>query len=95
MPCYLDVDNYLNISDYRLCIHQLKWPWEETHFIKLNVCVMCHLPADPSLPRHFFCRTDTKITFRMLCDAKNFWCGYCMFAIYEHYPGDECQFCAV
>lgn len=95
MPTYLDVDNFLSKDDYRLCINDLKWPWKKTHFVKLNDCIMCHLPTDPSLPRHFSCRTDTSITFRILCEIKNFWCVSCKFAIYEHYPNDECHFCVI
>lgn len=95
MVVFLHVDNYLNKEDYRLCIYDLKWPWKETHFVKMNVCAMCRLPTNPKLLSHFFCRTDIDNNFQVLFNTKLFWCPRCMFAIYDHYPSDECQLCAV
>lgn len=95
MVIYLDVDDYLHIEDYRLCINDARWPWKETHFVKLNFCFICGLLTNSRLPRHFFCRTDLKITFQMLCKTKHFWCLNCAYAIYEHYPSGECEFCVI
>lgn len=93
MVIYLDVDKYLNKADYRMCIKEMKWPWKETHFVRVNKCFVCGLPTNPKLMRHFFRRTDINITFQQLINTKFFWCDKCMFAVYEHYPSDECEFC--
>lgn len=94
MVVYLDVDKYLNKGDYRLCLREAKWPWKETHFIKLSACFICKKRTNSKMPRHLCLRTDKKSTFKMILHAKHFWCQNCMFAIYEHYITDECNICA-
>lgn len=86
----MDVDKFLTRQDFKNM--KLKWPWKLTHFVLLEKCFGCKSDVDGfTRPSHFVLRSH-KIS--SLKRTPFFWCNNCgYFAIYIHYPSDECTYC--
>lgn len=91
----LDTDKFLTRNDFIRCINNdLIWPWPLTHFIVATECFGCGniLSGTQGIPLHFTSIMDTEQLI-MLLGSTFFWCKYCEYAAYHHYPADECEFC--
>ena len=89
----LEIDKFLCKDDLIQClILGLVWPWSSTHFIKRTSCFNCGFLLDNNIPLHFQCEMNTEKIFFLL-NSPHFWCQSCEFAIYDHYPEDECKHC--
>lgn len=90
---YADVDKFLSKVDFIEMIRaHLKWPWSLTHFIFSSRCYGCGFQiVRGNRPLHFVL-TDNNVN--NLLRYGLFWCPHCKyFAIYNHFPEDECEYC--
>lgn len=90
----MDVDKFLTKSDFIILIRtHVRWPWVSTHFIRADRCFGCGVLifSDETKPRHFIV---TQENVKYLINFDFFWCTHCAsFAMYDHYPEDECEYC--
>lgn len=90
----IDINKFLTKSDFIILISMnLKWPWTSTHFIRADRCFGCGflITNDETKPTHFIV-TEENVKYMINFDF--FWCPRCAsFAVYDHYPEDECEYC--
>lgn len=96
MVVVMDVDCFINKKKIRM-LKNKKWPWNITHFILSDKCVACGYATSTTnaivtqKPHHFIMVQNDMLT---LLQSNFFWCQNCHeFAIYDHYPWDECEVC--
>lgn len=96
MGIKIDIDKVLTQNDFILFYesNRLRWPWKETHFILSKYCYGCKKTVAMTNSRltHFFLPM-TRQDVKFLLKSPYFWCTYCDFSVYDHYPTDECQYC--
>lgn len=94
MVVVIDVDTFFKRNDF---IHfykaKLQWPWDSTHFILQNWCIHCDTSINitNSVVEHFVLPMNFD-DFKKLYNSSFMWCKFCEYAIYDHFPEDEC-FC--
>lgn len=90
----IDVDRFFQKSDFEIYFNnKLKFPWPVTHFILQKQCFYCGAKIKNAIIYHFalVMKSDD---VKMLLESSFFWCKNCNYAIYDHYPEDEC-FCSI
>lgn len=95
MVIYLDIDKYLEKEDFYFFYDlgdDLNWPWQSTHFLLTERCHGCRHFNFDNLPLHFVMYM-TNEDIRILLESTFFWCHWCNFTVYDHYPLDECNYC--
>lgn len=96
MVIFLDVDGFLRRSDFeQLLNNDLIWPWDTVHFILRTHCINCALVVNilPTQPQHIIIDLNFGYNVLILLEQSWFWCSNCTFALYDHYPQDECEYC--
>lgn len=96
MQAIADIDTFLDKSlFYHILTNNLRWPWEETHFIIRHYCFNCkEVVVDlHNWPRHIVADMNIPENMIYFIDSTELWCSYCEFALYDHFPKDECTYC--
>ncbi|CAG9790188.1 unnamed protein product [Diatraea saccharalis] len=95
MIIYAEIDNALHFDDYKRIIDlALKWPWKETHFVIAENCFGCGINTRYISPPHFSMNMNLEDILYLLQNPQ-FWCYNCKYCVYDHFPRDECIFCAI
>lgn len=84
-----DVDFFFKKSDLKKFFKDKNvWPWQSTHFILQKECYSCGARKENNV-NHFVLPMKLN-DIKMLIQSSFFWCDVCDYAIYDHYPEDEC-----
>ncbi|ABF70558.1 hypothetical protein [Trichoplusia ni ascovirus 2c] len=74
-----------------------QWPWDETHFVRRAYCVSCKNPSPIPLnyPEHFVIVGKENVLKKLIGESifAYYFCINCPYAVYDHYPKDECEVC--
>lgn len=95
MVIVIDVDMFFKRNDFiKYYKAKVRWPWRSTHFILRKNCIACGFTTnnENSSLNHFVLPMK-RVDLLMLANSSIFWCSVCHYAIYDHYPEDECLFC--
>lgn len=98
METIADIDTFLDKGlFYHILTNNLTWPWKKTHFLIRFNCFICEKDVIDlhNRPQHIIADMNIRDNIIYFLDSSEFWCSFCGFAVYDHYPKDECDYCCL